>query len=292
MYRLRIIAEILVRPVWVVCYFLWGAFLNLSDLFSLFGLDGSSVREWLMGYALTRHLLENWGAYTLVLLALSVAEGIYTKSRYYLGETVRTRHELGWHVANSALFVPVVNKEHTNITNANGALQSIYMCKKVSDSAVGGYERIKEISPSATVELMWENAQSKRALLGRNGQGDSLRIGEVASRNQVRIGGVNFNGIGETVYLLTIKINGDIDGKPITEIVWEGYVEFGETGYKEFKQLGTGKSHSWAQKGNDDKNKPLTRHHFIEILNRVVRAKPSKKPDGKRRDKGKKGTSA
>jgi len=226
--RWKIIKEILWKPVWGVVLFVVATVGNIEPIVNIleFIIGKEIPIENSMDSRIMVLFSMYWFPFLLVIFSITVAEGIYRKARFYLGDSIvspkisfdpKDEYSLSeeWYA-----WVSVENNENLDLEDCYADFKRVVV--KLNDKWLDITESINE----TLSELTWPDFEEHKGVVVRRKRKARLNIAKTKGDDITYIfdRGDNVTGGSKKIYV-EVAVNGLIQGKPIEEAVFRGFLE-------------------------------------------------------------------
>lgn len=174
MSRTNLLREIFFKPIWAILVILWGLFRFAFDVLDTLGVETIAAREIILGNPLTIFLFNNWIWLTVLLFLAATLEGLFRKTRVYLGEEITANVNIIPYPTKrnevNALDFRIVNREKAELNRCSARvvlLEHRYNPKMALDVLRG-------VNPDGA-NLVWASGNEVETL-PRNGGEKVLRF--------------------------------------------------------------------------------------------------------------------
>lgn len=238
--RLKIIKEIIAQPIfWIinVLVLMAGNITTIFDIYSFFtGKDVETFKKGVLQSPFLFYMRIHWYWIILFLFSLAIFEGLYRKTKKFLGETIPVSLNIEEHKnpdakifdrqsgkligSTTELNVFVTNREKVDISCSASFILFTHTDKS-------GIKRdiLKKVNPS-NLALSWNgDVDTKKVAIGKNSLKGTINI--VSSKYPHNILCFFNNSVlipaDEGTYEFEIALDGDISGTPIERIIYKDY---------------------------------------------------------------------
>ena len=231
MQRLRLVREILLRPLWGFAGFIFVAAGNIplaiGFLEFMLGKDLSGVETSIMASPAMNWLSLYWFAFFLIFASLGIAEGIYRKTSRFLGDRIKLKRisfdPLEEHPPKGDLYAAlnIMNGENVDLCQCEARLEHMEIF-----SSGEWLPFTKEINPNGSL-LTWPDFNERDDVVIISKKSVRLNVAKTDGVNNAafifRIGDERAPMFHNKFYI-EVSINAIIGDRRIQEVVFTGFL--------------------------------------------------------------------
>jgi len=232
--RFKIVKDILWQPIWGVVLFVVAIVGNIEPVLDIIefiiGRNLTSLSDRFLSSKKMTFFITYWIPALIVIFSIVIAEGIFRKTRYYLGEKVITKNvqlipkEENPSDGEIYAWLSVENGEELDIENCYADLRKVLM--KYGEEWFDWTEMInRNLS-----KLTWPDFDTHKDVFVR--RNNEARLNVARTRNRIDVVFIFEKGdesvAGKEIFI-EVAVNGTIDGKSIEELIFTGFLTM-ETG--------------------------------------------------------------